>query len=167
METALIILASIVVGVLIAQTVILVVFVITFRNWCNRTGALMDEITRNVAPVLQSARELLTESRDRLNTISSHLTEISHLTRNQVIRLDGFLKDASDRAQLQLIRLDQLLSDSVFRAEKTLDAVQRGILTPVRELSAIVAGIRTALDFLTRRHKREVERVTQDEELFI
>lgn len=166
-ENTLLLLAGVVVAVLIAQTILLLIFVIAFRNWCNRTGTLIDELSRNVEPVLRATRELLVEGREKLSVFSANLNEISHLTKNQVTRLDGFVKDASDRAQLQIIRLDQLVSDTITRLETTSEAIQRGVVGPLREIAAIVAGVRTTLDFLFHRNRRTPERATQDEELFI
>ena len=166
-ENTLLLLASMVVAVLIAQTILLLVFVIAFRKWCNRTGTLVEEISRNVEPALRATRELLVEGREKLTALSSNLNEISLLAKNQMTRLDGFMKDTTDRAQLQVLRLDNLVSDTVTRVEETTEAIQRGVLGPVREMTAIAAGVRTALDFLFYRNRKGVERPTQDEELFI
>lgn len=160
-------LASLVVAVLIAQTILLLIFVLAFRDWCNRTSTLVDQIARNVEPVLSATRELLVEGRERLSVFSANLNEISQLTKNQMTRLDGFLQDASERAQLQILRLDQLVGDTMTRLETTSDAIQRSVLGPLREISAIVAGVRASLEFLFRRNRKPVERATQDEELFI
>ena len=159
---------------LIVQTILLWTFVVTFCRLYKRTEALMDEVARNAEPVLRAARELLTEGRelltegrDRLQVLTTNLTEISQLTKYQVLRVDGFLTEASDRARLQLIRLDDLMGDTMHKLEQTTETIQRSILGPVREMSAILAGVRTGLDFLFRRNKKATERAAQDEELFI
>ena len=66
-----------------------------------------------------------------------------------------------------MIRVDQLLSNTVARVEETTETIQRNVLAPIREISAILAGVRTALDYLRHRNKTRVERATQEEELFI
>src|SRR3990172_4092824 len=80
--------------VLIVQTILLWTFVINFLRLFKRTEALLDEVTRNAEPVLRAARELLTESRERFQVLSTNLIEITQLTRNQVVRVDGFLAEA-------------------------------------------------------------------------
>jgi len=159
--------ASLLVAVLIAQTILLLLFVIAFRDWCNRTGTLVDQVARNIDPVLKAARELLVESREKIASVSSNLIEISSLVRNQVVRLDTLLSDTTDRAQMQIVRLDHLIGDTMNRVEETTEAIQRGVLQPVREISAVVVGVRTALEFLVHRRRKTVERATHDEELFI
>jgi len=167
LETTLTFLAVVVALALVVQTVILLVFVVAFRRWCQRTEALMQEVSRNVEPVLRTARDLLVDGKEKLQVISTSVAEITQLTKNQITRVDGIITDASDRARLQLIRVDQLVSDSLRRVEETTEAVQRSILGPVREISALLAGARSAVDFLLRRNKAGARHATQDEELFI
>ncbi|MBI4464791.1 MAG: hypothetical protein HY647_08825 [Acidobacteria bacterium] len=167
LQNTLLWLAVAIILLLVVQTILLWTFVVTFRRWYKRTEALMDEVTRNMEPVLRATRDLLTEGKDRLQTISTNLVEITQLTKNQITRVDGFLSEASDRARLQLIRVDDLLSDTMQKFEQTTESIQQSVLAPIREVSAIVAGVRTTLDFLFRRDKKGVERATQDEELFI
>jgi hypothetical protein len=166
-QETLVMLASIVAAVLVAQTVLILVFVIAFRKWCIRTGALVDQVARNAEPVMTSARELLTESREKIASLTANLNDISAVAKAQVTRLDGFLQDATERAQFQVVRLDQLLSDTMDRVDETTQVVQQGVLKPVREVTAVAAGVRAALEFFANRNRKTVERAHQDEEMFI
>jgi hypothetical protein len=166
-QDTMVLLAGMIVAVLAAQAVLMLIFVIAFRKWCDRTGAVVDQVSRDMGPVLSSARELLAESREKISTLTANLNEISTMAKTQVTRLDGFLQDATERAQYQIVRLDQLLSNTMDRVDETTEAVQRGVVAPVRELSAVVAGVRTALQFFANRNRKTVERAHQDEEMFI
>lgn len=167
LESTLLVLASLVVAILIAHAILLFLFVVAFRQWCNRTNKLVEQISLNVEPVLKAASELLQDSREKIASLTGNLNDISLLAKNQMTRLDFFLEDTTERAQRQVLRLDDLISDTMSRVEQTTEAIQQGVLTPVRELTAVVAGVRTGLDFLFRRDRKTVERATQDEELFI
>ena len=159
-----------IVALLAVQTFALVGLVFAFRKWSQRMETLVTLIegaARNTEPVLQAARELLVDGREKLNLVSQNIVEISQLTKNQVSRLDGLTAEASDRLRAQIIRGDQLLSNTMARVEETTETIQRNILGPVREISAILVGVRTALDYLLRRNKTRTERATQEEELFI
>ena len=166
-QDTIVVLASLVVAMLVAQTALLLVFVIAFRSWCNRTGTMMERIARDVEPVLRASRELLVDGREKIASLTSNLNEISQLAKTQMVRLDGLVKDTTERAQLQVARLDLLVGDTMSRVEQTTEAIQQGVLKPVREISAVVAGVRTTLEFLLNRNRKTVERATQDEELFI
>ena len=167
MQNTMVLIASLVVAVLIAQTVLMLIFVVAFRNWCDRTGTLVEQVSRNVEPVLQASRELLVEGREKIASVTANLNEISQIARSQMVRLDELVKDTTERAHMQVVRLDHLVGDTMNRVEETTEAIQRGVLGPVREIAAVVAGVQTALDFLFKRHRKTVERATQDEELFI
>ena len=166
-QNTLLALVVVIVALCVVQTITLLVLVLTFRKWSSRMAALAEDATRNAEPVLRAARELLADSKEKLNLVSQNLVEISQLTKNQVTRFDTLFTDLSDRLRLQMIRVDQLLSNTVARVEETTETIQRNVLAPIREISAILAGVRTALDYLRHRNKTRVERATQEEELFI
>ena len=166
-QNTLLALVVVIVALCVVQTITLLVLVLTFRKWSSRMAALAEDATRNAEPVLRAARELLADSKEKLNLVSQNLVEISQLTKNQVTRFDALFTDLSDRLRLQMIRVDQLLSNTVARVEETTETIQRNVLAPVREISAILAGVRTALDYLRHRNKTRVERATKEEELFI
>ncbi len=165
-ETALVLLVALIALALIIQAISFLLFVLRFRKLCGRVEVFLEQISRDAQPVLQSARELLAEGKEKFSAISTNILEITSMARAQVARLDGMLTDASQQARLQFIRLDQLLTDTIGRVEETGEAVRRTILAPVREISALLSGFRTALDFFFRK-KAGVEHATQDEELFI
>ena len=151
----------------IVQTICLVVMILSLRKLFGRVEVFLSQVSRDVTPVLQVARELLSDTREKVDAISGNLLDITSKAKGQISRLDGMLTDASERVRLQFIRLDQLLTDTIGRVEQTGEEVRRTILAPVREISAILAGVRATLDFLFHRSKETVEQATQDEELFI
>jgi len=66
------------------------------------------------------------------------------------------------------VRVDQMVSDLVTKVETTADVVQRNVLAPIQEISAVVKGVRSGLEFLfSRRRAPSVSEATQDEQLFI
>ncbi len=172
--TLLAVLVGIIAVVMIIQSIAILILVLNLRKSIVRLETLLTQFTHDMQPVLESAREFLVDGREkvnaisaRINAISANVLEISDIIKGQVARLDGLLTEASQRARLQLIRADELLSETITRAEETGEVVRRAVLAPVREITAILAGVRTTLDFLFRRDKRGVEQATQDEELFI
>ncbi|MSO19772.1 MAG: hypothetical protein EXQ56_04800 [Acidobacteria bacterium] len=167
LEGTILFLATVVVAVLVAQTILMALFVIAFRRWSDKTSAKLDAIANVTVPAVQSLRELVDDSRQRFNTIGANLEEISTMTSKQVQRIDGVVSDASERAQYQLVRLDSLVSDTITKVEVTSDAIQRGVVRPVQEISAILAGVKVAIDFLRRRNRHSIDRATHDEEMFI
>jgi hypothetical protein len=167
MQETIVFIASLVVAVLVAQTILMGVFVIAFRKWTISTTAKIENLATSTMPVLQSVRDVIEETRLRFHSIGANLEEISALTRRQVQRVDGVVNDATERAQVQLVRLDGLITDTIDKVERTTDTLQRGVVKPVQEISAVITGVKTAVDFLRKRDRRSVEHATHDEEMFI
>jgi hypothetical protein len=57
-----------------------------------------------------------------------------------------------DKSRAQVIRTDRMFSDLVQKVETTSDAVQRGVLAPIQEVSAIMKGMQAGLEFLFSRY---------------
>lgn len=119
-------------------------------------------------PLLQSVTELVNETREPLRNISVNLSEMTRTLRDRADQVDSVLADLADRTRLQIIRFDQLVTDLVQRVEQTADVVQRNVLMPVQEVSAVVKGVRSGLEFfLSRRRNPRAAEATSDEQLFI
>lgn len=177
---------------MIVQAIAVLVFVLAARKQASRLITIIEQINHDAQPILQNLREAIAEGREKVNVISKNvleiseavkqqlsvikgqiarvdgvLTDVSDRTRAQVGRLDAILADASERARMQFIRLDDLVTGTMSRIEDTGEMVRRSVMTPVREISAILSGVRTTFDFLFRRNRSGVDHATQDEELFI
>ena len=76
--------------------------------------------------------------------------------------------DLLDRTRLQIIRIDQMVTGMVEKAQSTAGVVEQNVMTPVHEVSALIAGVRKGLEFLfARRRSAAVSESTQDEQMFI
>jgi hypothetical protein len=80
-------------------------------------------------------------------------------------RLDATISDAIDRTRLQVIRADELLNRTLDRVESTTDLVHKTVVSPVRQLSGLVQGITSGVEFLigSKRRQRNGVPVPQDE----
>ena len=126
------------------------------------------DVKQRLDPLTQSVTEIVNNSREPLRTITSNLAEISQMLRNRTSNVDALLAELVEKSRLQIIRVDQMVSDLVTKVETTADAIQRGALAPIQEVSALIKGVRSGLEFLfSRRRATNVREATQDEQLFI
>jgi len=88
-------------------------------------------------------------------------------TKRQAQLSQDFLTEATGRAKVQLDRMELVLDDSISRMHETVVLVNKGVIRPVRELNGVVAGIRSAVEFLVRSKRPSVDQATTDEEMFI
>lgn len=134
-----------------------------------RTQEMVQNVVdRQVQPILTQANSIAGSAKTIVESAQKQVEELGLTVRAQVARIDQVVTEATDRARLQVIRADEMVTDTLGRMERTVDAVETGILKPVREARAVVQGIGTAMGHLKRkRGPNDPERVTQDEEMFI
>ena len=126
------------------------------------------DVKQRIDPLTQSALEIVNNSREPLRTISANLAEISTILRDRTTNADQVAAELLEKSRSQITRVDRMVSDLVEKVEDTADAVQKGVLGPVQEISAVVKGVRSGLEFLfSRRRVTNVSEATQDEQLFI
>jgi ABC-type transporter Mla subunit MlaD len=126
------------------------------------------DVKQRLDPLTQNVNELLSGSREPVRNITANLAEISRIMRERAAHVDGMVADLVDKSRLQVARVDQLMGDLVEKVETTADTVQRNVLAPLNEVSAVVKGVRSGLEFLfSRRRSASIADAPQDEQLFI
>ena len=148
----------------VIQAGILVAMYLAVRQSAARMEALVTEVRTKILPAAEIAHSMLLEFRPHLQTLVTNVSESSILVRAQIERLDATVNDAIDRTRLQVIRADELLNRTLDRVESTTDMVHKTVVSPVRQLSGLVQGIASGLEFLIGgRRKRNGVPVPQDE----
>jgi len=147
------------------QAGILVALYLSVRQTSARIEALASEVRTKVLPTAEIVHSMLTEFRPSLEIMVKNVSESSTMIRAQVERLDATVSDVIDRTRLQVIRADELVSRTLDRVENTTDMVHKTVVSPVRQLSGLVQGLTTGLEFLFggRRRPRNGMTVPQDE----
>jgi len=126
------------------------------------------DVKQLLNPLVQSVTEIVSNAREPLRTITTSLADISKMLNERSSDVDALVAELVDKSRAQVIRVDQMVSDLVEKVETTSDAVQRGVLAPIQEVSAVIKGMRAGLDFLvSRRRTTSVSEAAQDEQLFI
>ncbi|MDE3181244.1 MAG: hypothetical protein KGM47_16495 [Acidobacteriota bacterium] len=125
-------------------------------------------VYRRAIFLVQVALEVVAHSREPVKALTSNMAEISRMVRDRAQTLDGVLAAIIERTRIQADRIDVLTSGLMDRMELTAGALERGVLGPLREFSAVARGFTAGFDFLfSRRHAHAMRQTTQDEEMFI
>jgi len=141
---------------------------LTVRKFPEQIEGIWADVKQRLDPLTQSVTEIVANSRDPLRTITANLAEISQLLQTRSKDVDTMVADLVEKSRGQVQRLDQLVTGVVEKVENTATVVQRQVLVPVQEISAVIHGIRSGLEFLfARRRASSVTEATQDEQLFI
>lgn len=123
-----------------------------------------------ISPLLVELKETAGATHELLKTVhvaAENFRGVSESVKLQVEKVNAAIEDASTRARIQIAKVDGVISDAVLRVEATTLIIQQSILTPIRELSALIRGISSGLQYLLGSKKNRVNEVHQDEELFI
>jgi len=143
-------------------------FWLTLRKIPPQIEAVRGDLKQRLDPLAQSVTAIVGDAREPLRTITSNLADISKMLRERTTDVDTLVAELVDKSRLQVMRVDQMVSDLVKKVETTSDAVQRGVLAPMQEVSAVIKGMRAGLEFLfSRRRATSVSEAAQEEQLFI
>ncbi len=134
----------------------------------------VDGIAADAAPILASMRLLCSENAPTISRIATGLADItanakdiSDIANDQAHRFAEVGRDIADLARVQLARVDAAVDQTVEHLHQVSENVKTAVRKPVREAGAVVAGVKAAVSSLAGGRRPTVDRVTQDEEMFI
>lgn len=167
-ETLLTIFVAVTAIAVVVQMVILLALYFTTSKATQRMEALAARVEAEALPALSSARTLLAENTPKINNIVTNLSEASTTVRVQTERIGATLDDVIDRTRLQVIRADEMVSHTFDRIEQTAENMQHVVISPMRRISAVFAGIMAGFgEFAGGRKVRRAEGAVPREEMFI
>ena len=141
---------------------------LTVRKFPEQIEGIRTDVKQRLDPLTQSVTEIVTNSREPLRTITTNLADITRLLQTRSKDVDLMVADLVEKSRGQIQRLDQMMTGVVEKVENTAAVVQRQVLVPVQEVSAVLHGIRSGLEFLfSRRRASSATEAPQDEQLFI
>lgn len=134
-------------------------------------------LLNNTEPVVKMANSLmgeLKEAADYFAQGAQHITAIAEMAKDQAADIRDLMGDTTSLARREVertrARVDQVqrtLTDATDQFEQTTALVQQSVLQPAREFSYIMYGLRRGLEVLMAGNRLPVNRVYQDEEMFI
>jgi archaellum component FlaC len=148
----------------------------TTNQLSNEVRAVSTAVSVSAERISAVATESAEEIRGLVISTSTDIKALVSITSEQVRSLvststdevHSIVRASSNTAQGSLERVDLAVERTVSRFEETGEYVQTQVLHPVREVAAIVKGIKAALETLFGYPDRKpIDQAYQDEELFI
>ena len=140
----------------------------------NRLQDQVDDLSGKVYPVLDSVNRLTSENGPKLSDIASsaqviaaNAREISEEAKDQAHRFAEVGRDIADRTKVQVARADAAVDQTVEQLQVAGIQAKEAMLKPVREASAVAAGIKAAVSTYAAGRRTPIDHITQDEEMFI
>ncbi|HTK94264.1 MAG TPA: hypothetical protein VL382_01385 [Terriglobales bacterium] len=152
----------------VIQAGILVALFVSVRKSSARALAIAEQVQSRAVPALENAQAILADAGPKIQTITSNLLDVTTTLKTEVERADLTVADLLDRTRLQIIRADEMVSRAMDRVEETTELVQHSVISPVRQISAIIQALTAGVGaFFGRRMRQQGDGAEQDEELFI
>jgi methyl-accepting chemotaxis protein len=127
-----------------------------------------EPILTRVEPILDNARGILEESRPRIAEMTGDAVVVTKTAREQAEQWRVVLDDAAARARVRIEQIDEKVDETVQQVEQVGEAMKTAVTRPMREVNAILAGIKAAVATYVQGGRRpSVDHATQDEEMFI
>lgn len=127
-------------------------------------GATIDTLS---SQALETFDKVALEARAISAAVSVSSREIAGLAARQAEQLSATLDESTGMLHRQVHELDSLLTRTQRKIEATTHEVQVTVVTPLRELTALLAGIKRALEIIFKGQRKEIDKAYQDEEMFI
>lgn len=135
--------------------------------WMDSLGK---DLLKNVEVVSAKVDEGLTTIKgiaEGLKPIEEKLTDTAEIIHRRVTKLDNFLEEATGTARLEILRIQDTIQTASRRTQETVELLNKSILAPINEISAITRAVRVGLDVLFRRRRNPSGPSAQDGEMFI
>ena len=147
-------------GVLLQAFVLLAMF-LAVRRLANRVHAITDELQPHIVPTVATARNLIEDVSPKLKVATTNIVEASHTLRRQADHVTATLDGLLTKTEAQANRVDEIVTASIDSATHATHAVQHAFSVPVRQASAVFAGLKAGFDVL--RSKNHSQRPPDDE----
>lgn len=156
---------------LLAQWIVLATLASRFGKLSRQVEPLLPQVEHlasALGPLVKDVHGMVAETRPKLQVVAANVAEVSALARDQLRRADAFASDFAQRLELQMVRVDDALGSAIASVDEIATTMRQTVLRPVRDANALMAGVRTGLDFFFRRRASPAPRpVYQDDEMFI
>ena len=127
----------------------------------------LNEFLPKAEALLKTSEKSLVDTRQNILELTTNANEILNTAKGHMARIDVAMTDAGNRAQVHMAKAELVLDDTLTKVHSTVNTVHKGILTPIREVTGVAAGLRAAFSSLITSQRPPVHSATHDEEMFI
>jgi len=102
-----------------------------------------------------------------LSLTTKYLAESTELIKEEVAELKVLMGETAITAKDKVAMVSATIDRTHLQVTNTTDFVNEKIVVPAREIAAIMAGVKRALEVLFAPAPKQIDRVYEDEEMFI
>ena len=169
METWVAVFVCVAAAAIVLQAAILVAMFLQMRRTTDRMERFTADLESRLTPILTRVQILLEDTQPKITEMVADAAHVVYLARAQAQKVDRVFTEASDRLRGQLVRADRIVTGALEAVEDAGSKFSHNVWRPVRQVSALMQGIKVGIDLLRSRRgrRRPEEPLEQEEELFI
>jgi hypothetical protein len=133
---------------MLAQATVLLATFIAMRKAVLSMGDKLEEMRAAALPLIQSSSDLVAKLAPRIDSASEDLAVLTHALRVQSVELESATTEFVARARTQAVRVDSMLSEFLDAVDRAGGFVAECINKPMRQLSAVLASVKAAIESL-------------------
>jgi len=140
------------------------------RNLSARVDAMSKDLMRDVSALTEEVSQALATIKsvaEGVQALKEKISSTSDIIHKRVVDVDSFLRQLTDAGRLEIARIQDVVDTASRQIEDTLELLHRSVVIPVKEVTAIILGVKAGLNFLLRRPTSPSGASHLDEEMFI
>jgi hypothetical protein len=149
-------------GVLLQAFVLLGMY-FAIRESIKKLHEITDEVKTHLIPTISSTRRLIEDISPKLKIASTNLVEASHTIRHQANHVNATVDDLLQKTAVQAARVNEMVSGTLNSVDHATIAMQHAVAGPYRQVSGVLAGLKTGFEVLFKREKEPKPVVAEEE----
>ncbi|MCA1632746.1 MAG: hypothetical protein LC802_03265 [Acidobacteria bacterium] len=131
-----------------------------------RVGGLAEQV-RQIAAQGRDVAEQVTIMSGHLATASMHFSESASIIRDEVRELKQIVGFSAETARDKVEMISRSIDETHTQLMVTTNFITSRIVSPAREIAAIMAGVRRGLEVLVAPTPKQIDQTYAEDELFI
>ena len=132
----------------------------------DRVGKLAEQV-REIAAQGKEVAEQVSLMSNHLATATMHFSESMAMVKDEVRELKEIVGLSAETARDKIERISRSIDQTHDQMVNTTVFIQSKLVTPARELAAIMAGVRRGLEVLVAPSPKQIDQTYAEEEMFI
>ncbi|MBV8436525.1 MAG: hypothetical protein JOY95_03335 [Silvibacterium sp.] len=134
-------------GVLLQAFVLLGMF-LALRRMMAKIHVITDELRPHLLPIVSTTRNVVEESAPKIKVAVNDLVDVTRKLRTETDHVSATLDGLLNRANAHANRVDEMVTAGIDSAAHAKHAVQHAVSVPIRQASALFAGLKAGFDVL-------------------
>jgi len=123
-----------------------------------RVDGIATIVEKKTGPILDHTTQILTDLTPKIQSFSENAEQISYTMRAKVdelgatvTQINQTVQEINGRSRIQIARADGIVTEALVATEEIVVSVGQSIKTPVRQIAALIAGVKAGVETLIAR----------------